>query len=325
MKLIAEQVHYLRKRKEELEGRKEEYRNYCKSRESAGLDSIGAPHYVDFNDEVAYSKSAQEREKIDRVLASAEYITDRNYEIIDIGTGFYTDFGDGELDRTVLTDSGEIIVGGQGIFVSKESDFGKAVLGHKAGDEVVYKVEATGRTIKATIKEIDTIKENYMKFIKETPISVRMSSIAKKELRELKDNNREEYHKRHAITPSQVSLIKEELGKPSISNRAALNKILNDSIVTVPADSESVQIGSIVDLTLMDENGEVKPLHFELINRAVSTEIDEDYVERISPLGTAIYGLKRGDTFTVRRKHKESLKGIIEDIDNTKNVVRRVR
>ena len=59
-----------------------------------------------------------------------------------------------------------------------------------------------------------------------------------------------------------------------------------------------------------------KEMSFELVNRAVSTEIEGEYVERISPLGEAIYGLRVGEQFSVKRSHKPNLKGVITQVEN---------
>ena len=41
-----------------------------------------------------------------------------------------------------------------------------------------------------------------------------------------------------------------------------------------------------------------------MINSAVSTELEDAYVERISPLGDAIYGLHEHETFKFRKDNK---------------------
>ena len=164
-----------------------------------------------------------------------------------------------------------------------------------------------------------------MKFLKDTPLTDRMSSKAKKELQELKKNDIDEYNKRHQITSSQARLLEEDLRRTSTQNKGQLKAFYNSLEVTYPNDDDTIQVGSIVDLYLQDGDNEPTKHHFEFINRAVSTEVDADYVERISTLGTAIYGLKAGDTFSVRRKNMPSLKGVIDSVDNKRDVVRRVR
>ena len=53
----------------------------------------------------------------------------------------------------------------------------------------------------------------------------------------------------------------------------------------------------------------------EMINRAVSTELDCNYVERIDNLGSVLYGLRENDEFFIN-VGKKSLTGIVYDIDN---------
>ena len=56
-----------------------------------------------------------------------------------------------------------------------------------------------------------------------------------------------------------------------------------------------------------------------MINQAVTDEIDTDYVERISPLGNQIYGLRVGDPFTFRDGNKV-YKGSVAAVVSPKQV-----
>ena len=41
------------------------------------------------------------------------------------------------------------------------------------------------------------------------------------------------------------------------------------------------------------------------------------YVERISPLGSVLYGLSEGDTFELRRNHLPRLQGMVTGVYNS--------
>ena len=84
-------------------------------------------------------------------------------------------------------------------------------------------------------------------------------------------------------------------------------------------DDDSIGIGSLVSLTLIDQQGNVTSQNLEIVNRAVSTELESHYVERISPLGHVIYGLHPKDTFILRRKHQPSIAGIIDSVNSKNN------
>lgn len=332
MKLVAEQIQYLRNRKRELEDKKEEYLRYCQSRETTGLENIGLPHFSDYQEELDNSNKRRELQEIESLLSKSEFVTERNFDVIDVGTAFYVRFGDDEPERTMLVDVGTGYKDVE-IYSSLDSDFGKAVLGKKAGDEVTYQVTATGRSVTITIDEIDKIKENYIHFIKEKPFTKRISQPTSRELKRLKEEDPEEYRRRHAITPSQEMLLKEELSKirrtsidPSdVSRRGHINKLLRESMIAALPTGEEVRIGSIVEFMLQDGDKEPATYRMEMINRAVSTETDGAYVERISTLGSALYGLKMGSTFQVQRQHLPNLKGIVTAVENYDEKLRRVR
>lgn len=319
MKLVAEQIAYLRKRKKELESRKEAYQRYCKGRESCCIDELGNPRGVDFQEEMSNNKNRKELQEIEHALRHSEFVVERNFECIDIGTAFYVSFeGVEEKERTMVIDQKTYTP--TVLFATTESDFGKAVLGHKDGDEVTYTVQSNGRKMKVRIEEIDRIKENYTRFIRETEYTKRISEVARRDLRRLKVEDKEEYKRRHYITPSQELLLLEELGKignctdniKEKARRGVIKKLLSDYEVLPFPKGDTIQIGSNVKIMLQDG----KEMSFELVNRAVSTEIEGEYVERISPLGEAIYGLRVGEQFSVKRSHKPNLRGVITQVEN---------
>lgn len=323
MKLIPEQIKYLRERKIELEERREEYKDYLRTRDRTGYDDVGVPQFGNYESDIEFSKYLEEIREIDRALATSEFVTKRNYEMIDIGTLFTVRFEDGDVEDMILVEKG--ISSNSTRMVSIESDLGKSVIGHKAGDNLTYTVGATGRKISITIDDIKKLKTDYERFLATRQTSSdRMSKRVRKDLKELRENNKEEYKIRHMITPSQAFLAKEELEriKPSSKNPSDINRriflleVAKQENIIQPPEDDTVGIGSHVEILVQDETGETKEMSFELINRAVSTELSSHYLERITSLGNAIFGLKENDTFSVPRKNKPRLKGIIKSVDN---------
>ena len=326
MKLFAEQIQYLRKRRAELLEKLNTYSEYCKNRENGGFDCFGAPHFLDYQVQIQNSKDRSELVEIDTMLRNGEFLVDRNFEMIDIGTSFSVDFGDGEIDQTILMDRNTTSAGTH-MYASVDSDFGKAVLGKKVGDQVSYVVSSTGRKVSASISDIDRIRDHYLHFICEKDYTERVCGPVATEIQTLKREDPEGYQMWHTITPSQVDLLREELhhvkGKDT-RRYSYIQKLLREAPVAKFDGTDRIQVGSIVDVLLQDGDNEATMHHFELVNRAVSTEIEGDYVERISTLGNAIYGLQEGDTFLVRRKHMPGIRGIVSSVSN-QDVNQRVR
>ena len=134
MKLVAEQIKELRERRKELQDKKVEYIRFCQNRETAGVDGIGAPHYLDYQEDYDMNSAQQELREIDHLLEQGEFLFDRPLQEIGIGTKFMLDFGDGELDKTMLVERGTF-TGRGSIYASIESDLGKAVIAQKE-DEI---------------------------------------------------------------------------------------------------------------------------------------------------------------------------------------------
>ncbi len=318
MKLVAEQVKLLRKKREELLKSKREYSKYLsESRERDSIDGT-TPFYADYLEGQNYQRTMKELHRIEDILSSAELVIDRNFDSIEVGTAFYAQFdGDDEKERITLVES-DASMGHDFHLVSLDSDFGKAIQGHTDGDYITYTVKATGRKIGVSIDSIDRMKNHYDHYIREVSGPSRMSKVVKSELRELKQANPEEYKRRHGVSYSQIELAEEELKRESDltpTRKAFLNRIIHSTPEALPTDG-SIGIGSHVQVLLTDEAGRTTIKDFEMINRAVSYELDDHYVERITPLGNAIYGLRANDTFTVSRNHKPNLQGVVLMVQN---------
>lgn len=324
MKLVAEQIKYLRDRKKELEQKRQEYREYMKSRDRTGYENIGMPQFGNYDSDMEFGKYLEELNEIEALLSRSEFVQERNFEIIDIGTLFSVRFEDEKTpEELMLVEKG--ISHDSMRLVSLDSDLGKAVHKRHPQEKIEYLVQATGRKIPITIEDIITLKSKYERFIRTKGTSSdRMSKRVRKDLKELRETNPDEYRRRHMITPSQKDLAIEELNKinkyskrPSdITRKTFLTKVIkSDNIINPPTD-DTIGIGTHVELLLQEDDGNIKEMAFELINCAVSTELSSHYVERITTLGNAIFGLREGETFSVIRKNKPRLKGIIKSVNN---------
>ena len=106
MKLVAEQVKLLRKKREELLKSKREYSKYLsESRERDSIDGT-TPFYADYLEGQNYQRTMKELHRIEDILSSAELVIDRNFDSIEVGTAFYAQFdGDDEKERITLVES----------------------------------------------------------------------------------------------------------------------------------------------------------------------------------------------------------------------------
>ena len=73
----------------------------------------------------------------------------------------------------------------------------------------------------------------------------------------------------------------------------------------------------MVVLALWTETGR-KIKTVEIINKAVSDELDGEYVERISSLGSAIFGCQKGEKFMYRLDNRRNryIRGIVQEVHN---------
>ena len=327
MKLVADQIKLLRERKRELIQKRIEYNEYLTNhREKDQMDGIGNI-YTDYAENDSYRRALKEIEDIDRELTHADIITDRNYDQVDVGTGFYARFdGEDDRERLLLVEKG-ITNTRDYHMISLDSDFGRAVKGATDGDRVVYTVQATGRKIGVNVEAIDRISAHYEHFIREKKDNDRMSTTVRRELKFLKEHGIKEYEKRQRPTESQKELIREELerNKTMSSTRKAFLSRLLDLPTAVAPDDHTIGAGSYVTIAFKDDKGRVVEREFEFINRAYTSELESHYVEAISPLGNSLMGLRVKDTFKIRRKNQPSLTGIVTSVGNYNNDTIRVK
>ncbi len=329
MKLIPEQIKMLREKKEELLEKRRKHIAYRHDSETTQIEGLGCSSLIDYQSEAEFHQNTAELSEINKLLSSCEYVRERNFDVIDIGTAFSFSYDDG-APRERLTFVEEYGPISMYQFASSSSDFGQAVRGKKPGDNVTYTVKATGGIVSLTIDEIDRIRENYVSFIRDKHYTDRISKSYSRELRQLKENDIEEYENRFKITNSQSLLLSEELGKmPSKTSdlsiavrKSNINRFLERGVAKLPEDG-SIGIGSHVTVSILNDNGEFEHKTFEMINYAVSTELEPHYVERISPMGQALFGLHEGDKFSFKRNHKPNVHGIVTSVDNDYIMARR--
>ena len=99
--------------------------------------------------------------------------------------------------------------------------------------------------------------------------------------------------------------------------------MLRESKIIAPLSDNTIGIGSKVSI-LTFEDGIIQNRRVEIINQAVSTELNTDYIEAISPLGQEIIGLKDNEMFDYRyysTVDNNTLlgNGIVYDINNNMN------
>lgn len=332
MKITLEQLSGIRKELEKDEIREQEYKEYYRDREVINSESTYISQIGDGLTEMRHSQNNSEIEILYNLLSCSDYVVDVNTEQIDIGTKFSILF-DGEEENETYTLLEELVgIGQYDGFVSTKSLFGQAVSGKKENDRFEYTTPANFK-VSGTIVEIKKDLSEYAHFIKDRKIEYRICHIEKNKLSLLKErakNNdidaQEQLKESTALTRSQINILKLELEKlskrkdkkqdPSIrSTIAVINKLLKESPVAVPPLGDKIGIGSKFKIKFLLP--EEKDVEVELINKAVTTEVNDAYIEKISSLGTRLFGLKNNDEFSFFNG-TTTVAGIVYDIDNGK-------
>lgn len=323
MQLIPEQISILRKREKDLLGKYADYKDYLKDREIIGSEATSISQVGDSIIETQYQRDLNELREIRKILETADYVTERPLDKIGIGTKFVIRFtGDTETNALMLTDFSSAVTGLYKL-ISTASPVGKAVMGKQAGEEfqtvIIDDRNRTRRVSTGTIESIEISPAAYLHFIREKEFRLRRSKKDKADVKEIKQlpstEQQAKIEERFAITESQRSLLfleKERLEREPNSGRRLwhVNKMLNTAPIATPPTDGTIGIGSTFDVVIGDgENAETR--HYELINRAVTDELEDVYIEKISSFGEKFYGLKTGDIVSFKQNRKTQTAKVI--------------
>lgn len=320
--IIPEQLALLRKTQQELQRKLTEFDDYRSNRETSELEGLHAVVVSDsFVDSDYYFKKSK-LDEINNILLKGVYLTKRVVDHIEIGTKFlFQFFGETEICNYILVED-TLCAGSMEGFISTKSSVGEQLLDKKAGDflpnigKIVNIIEDTNR---------------YVHFLRERDISFRTCYSERQKLKALKQRKKgemealQEWNSRQMITPSQKRLLEIEKSRILLlptndittQRLREIDKILKNNGVVAPSDDDTIGVGSKFDL--MFSNGrEIEIKHLEMINQAVSDELDSEYVERISSLGSQIFGLRNQENFVVYLDKERNfyMRGKVLNIDN---------
>lgn len=309
--LVAEQVCNLREEVRRLQEMVEKQSQYLKDgdpREDNGL--------------------SEKRQLLEKSPLLKIRVTDN----INIGTKFTLKMIGQDPKEMMLVD--EVLAdGNQEEFICKNSSLGQLLFGKKEGDFVLETFEKGNTVVLGRVEEIKKDPRDYVHFIRDQKNTRdRMSKKVRREfrlLKEMKDVDFEAMKKWedwHTITFSQQQLLKEELQyyleaeKLSFVEQKRLfciRQILKENQLAQLPQDDSIGVGTEFSITLQTEKGLVTK-RVEMINQAFSNETDREFIERISPMGYQIFGLKEQETFHFYSSKFGNIEGIVFDIDNIK-------
>ena len=320
MKLVAEQVKLLREARRDCLKEREELKEVFRSADNSDMDGLNAFAQRDVQADLKCHKVDAKYDQISRILKTSKFVVNRNTDMVDYGTLFEVEFDEDDSETYLMVDACDLVHDTE--FVSSDSDFGQAVLGAKEGEIVEYTVSHNGLKISVPITSILTDPSRYEHFIRERESKYRTSKAAARELALAKDNPKLLENWEY-ISVTQNWLLNEEQSrlqndKDSAVRLGLVKKNLSMLVAELPQD-DSIGVGSFVTIQLVYKDHNVEPQSFEMINRAFSTELESDYVERISSLGQAIFGLHPGDEFSFNISGGRKAHGYIVSVDNEHN------
>lgn len=319
MQIIPEQISLLRQREQELIQKYLEYKDYIQNREITGCEETAISQIGDIIIEGQYQRDLEELREVRALLQKEDYVSERHLDQIGIGTKFIIRFTNEEESCTAILADASYGLNHLYQYISSKSPVGKSIVGKKIGESfqaVTTDEHGQLRVIsEGIVEDIITNPKAYTHFIREKDFRYRRSKLDKEIYKKVQTLPAKEkavrLAERFAITESQREILlieKERLlnRKYDINTKrrlAYIDKVLRTANIAEPPTDGTIGIGSKFDVIIGEgDNSEIR--QYELINRAVSDELDDTYVERISPFGEKFYGLKAGDQIKFKQNRK---------------------
>jgi len=326
MLLVPEQIRNIKETIEKLRIEKEEYKNYFADRKGTNAEETFQSSIGNDMIETQYQAAISKLRVYEKALDTATYIREVSKDTIGIGNKVKILFdGEEESEIYMLADT-DIGLDLSTTIITAESPLGKSIMGKQAGESFDYKVENSNLNLYVSgvieeilppSTEITFIRNKYLRDRK-----YKAAKYATKYLEETKDleESKKELEKWQEITETQKDLLKTELEHlektvktTEIASRKTQIKKLLKHKVSKP-EPGIISVGSRFSMMLYG-NDQTIFKRVELINQAYSDELNDEYVERISALGMAVYGLKEGEEFTYKTKEGH-ISGVVYDIDH---------
>lgn len=313
MKIIPEQVKYLREEIKKLRKELASYEQYYLERDKeVGTQETCMVFCGDSITEHQIAKNYKTLKMYEKFLLVGEYVRKPETDRIGIGTKFSLKF-DGETTEENYT-MVEVLIG-KHMFneaITIESPIGKSIIGKKVGEYFSYKIGSND--IRGIITKIKKNEKAYPSYIRDINKETQKSSDVV------------------VITQSQKELLETELirnstlivnaqEKNTVSNRIAeVKELLKNSKIASPS-SDQIDVGTTFSITIFTDEGDITK-RVELIEKAVSDELENDYIEKNSLFGLAVCGLKNQDEFIIHINQKP-IAGVVYDISNRHDNLKR--
>lgn len=335
MHLIPEQVRNIQEQIRRAQEEKNTYERYISER---NLESIGESSRVRGNrdnyTETSYNITIDNLKELEKTIRTAQLVKKPITEHIDLGTKFVIKFDDVDEEENYTLAERKIGLQLHEGYITIESEIGKLLMGKTVGEEIYNKNNSPiGKII-----EIKTSPEDYIQYIRNKPRSIRICRAEYRRLHQLnleKETSKtakKEYEKSKEITESQKELLEIEaeriiyqLKHSTVENKnylqlrlGQIKKYLKELKVATPPTDNTIGIGTHFSIIMETPNQPKIIRRVELVNRALGDELDSDYIERLSVLGTAAYGKKEKDEFIIQ-KGTTKIKCEVFDIDNEKD------
>lgn len=337
MILTPEQVSNMREENRRIKERLPEYSDYFQNREISSAEFTEGRPLADFATEANYKFDINTIKRNEELLETSKFLKERTTDFIEIGTKFIVKFDHNNKKQELLLVEESVGIPKLKGFVTLNSLLGQNIRGKKENDTFSYKINTdkytpATRVITGVVTEIKKDPKDYLHYITDKGYSSRKCRKEKTDISRLYQNRNTdeqsmiEYQKRLALAPSQVKLIQDEIkyllrmnsDPAKIKGKVmALRKYLEKyNVAKLPTDG-SIGIGTNFSVMINTPSGVIDK-RFEMINRAVSTELENEYLERISLLGSKVFGLKEKESFNFKNSSNELCTGIVYDIDNSK-------
>lgn len=260
------------------------------------------------------------------LLRDCEFLQERVVEKIEVGTRFVISmFDSSSRDAFLVEDDLDVELDSDYDFISKKGALGQLLVGKREGDFLQQVNEDGNIVVLGRVLEIKTDYDDYLHYIREIKDSY--DRMCKSEKRERKKLNiarktdpfaQRKWEEVHMLTESQMKLLKEEaiyLANHSLDTSEKhrlryIRGLLKNSEMAPLPKGNTIGVGTQFSVVLQIGQ-KIVTKRVEMINSAVGREMNDEFMEKISSIGSRVFGLCENDSFTFH-----SGKGFVYDVDN---------
>ncbi len=281
--LIPEQISILRKKRDELlERLVEPTKNFDFRNIESMKETIKK---IDYNESMQIMKAWK---KINDIITHNDFVKSTTFDSVSIGTKFLVQLNNRNKSmviKNLTCIDNHFTIKSMKDTVTVNSPMGCEILNKKEGDTFSYK-NGSSEKIYGQILSIIKDPNMYISFLRKDGENVSELNLTNSQKLLLKEEKARLENTSHLLSPEFST---------NLARVQFIETLLNNSNL-IESDKDVISVGSEFKIHYYGSDTDNQ---YELINRAVTDELSDAFIEKDSDLGKRILGLSNNEKFSI--------------------------